>query len=245
MIKLGTSIYNAIKRSRPILKDGSSCINPGQKLSLSNPYLLEVLPENELKSFSWIEGKKLSTVSRILDRADSAEVLKRYNALCAKYRVTGFNEAELQGLYKKAFAGGKVPKDPNLDAFVFLNNLDTKIASKFDAHGITKISVPDQLKQLNKILTRGIDKDKKFYTAPLAAECPAGAGAGLGTAGGHATRDGSFILVSGKSKMLTEDGIETVIVNDAYYKIIDDLKQKFPQVKFIRADKAADYFNKM
>ena len=93
MIKLGTSIYNAIKRSRPILKDGSSCINPGQKLSLSNPYLLEVLPENELKSFSWIEGKKLSTVSRILDRADSAEVLKRYNALCAKYKVTGFNDS--------------------------------------------------------------------------------------------------------------------------------------------------------
>ena len=243
MTKLGITIYNAIKRSYPVLRDGSSRLNPKQKLSLTNPYLLEALPENSLNSLNWIEGKKLSTVTRILDSSDYSAIISRYNAYCNKFK--GFNDIELQSLYKKAFGGGKVPNDINLDAFVFLHNLNPKKAALFDAHGIAKISVPDQLKQLNELLTKGIDKNRNFYTAPLAVDCPSGVGAGLGTAGGHAVRDGSFILVSGKSKKLASDGIETVIVNDAYYSIIDDLSQKFPNIKFIRADKAADYFNKL
>ncbi|MDR1327054.1 MAG: hypothetical protein LBJ74_01465, partial [Heliobacteriaceae bacterium] len=119
--------------------------------------------------------------------------------------------------------------------------------SKFDAHGVTKWGVTDQLKQLNNILTHGIDKNRPFCTAPLAVSSKnaAGAGAGLGTAGGHATRDGSFIIVSGKGKTLTNDGIEHVVVNDAYYSIISDLQRKFPKINFIKADRAAEFFNRL
>jgi len=67
-------------------------------------------------------------------------------------------------------------------------------------------------------------------------------GAGLGTSGGHAYRDGSFIIASGKNKTLLDNGIEHVIVNDAYYNVIDDLARKFPNINFVKADVAAEYF---
>lgn len=156
----------------------------------------------------------------------------------------GFADDELKNLYLKAFNGIKVPTGVNDDAFLYLNRLDKDIASRFDAHGLAKINVPDQLKQLNNLLSKGIDQSRNFYTAPLAAKT-AGVGAGLGTGGGHAYRDGSFIIVSGKNKSIAKDGIDYVIVNDAYYNIIDDLVKKFPQQKFVRADEAIIFFNKM
>ena len=167
---------------------------------------------------------------------------KIIDATTISTKTLGFNDAELSNLYKKAFPNVKVPTDVNIDAMVFLNDLDIEIASQFDAHGIAKVSVTDQLKQLNSILINGIDSSRDLYTAPLAA--PKGVGAGLGTGGGHAYRDGSFIIVSGKGKTLATGGIETVIVNDAYYSIIEDLRQKFPNIKFVKAEDAADFFNR-
>ena len=115
------------------------------------------------------------------------------------------------------------------------------IGSKFDAHGIAKISVTDQLYQLNKLLTDGIDTSRWFHTAPLV---PKGKGINLGTAGG-AYRDGSFIIVGEKSKLITDGGIKHVIVNDAYYNIIKDLQQKFPDVGFVKAEDVVEYFSKL
>lgn len=158
-------------------------------------------------------------------------------------QIGAFSSEELNLLRQRAFGGVKVPSGVNYDAFVYLNGLNPEIACKFDAHGLAKGGVANQLEQLNNLLSKGINKSKDFYTAPLAVKDGAGIGAGLGTAGGHAYRDGSFILVSGKNKSLSADGIEYVIVNDAYYKIFDDLVKKFPEQKFIRADEAADFFN--
>ena len=103
--------------------------------------------------------------------------------------------------------------------------------------------MPDQLRQLNGLLTKGIDKSRNFYTAPLAGK--AGVGAGLGTGGGHAYRDGSFIITAGKDKSLISDGIENVIVNDAYYPIINDLRLKFPKINFVKAEDAVQYFTNL
>ena len=161
-------------------------------------------------------------------------------------KQNGFNKEELHKLCQKAFNGTKVPSGVNYDAFVYLNDLNPQIASRFDAHGLAKIGVADQLSQLNNLLSKGIDKKRQFFTAPLAvADDAAGIGAGLGTAGGHAYRDGSFIVVAAKDKKLANDGIRYVIVNDAYYNIIDDLAKRFPSQQFIRADKAAEFFNAM
>ena len=179
----------------------------------------------------------------MLDREDFPALLSRYERLSSR---GGFRDEEFQMLYKKAFPSGKVPSDINLDAFVFLNDLKPEIGAKFDAHGLAKIGVADQLAQLNNLLTKGIDKNRQFFTAPLAvADDAAGIGVGLGTAGGHAYRDGSFIVIAAKDKKLAQDGISYVIVNDAYYNIIDDLAKRFPNQKFIRADKAAEFFNAM
>ncbi|MCK7520989.1 MAG: hypothetical protein MZV64_26490 [Ignavibacteriales bacterium] len=112
------------------------------------------------------------------------------------------------------------------------------------AHGLAKISVSDQLNQLNTLLSKGIDKNKTFYTAPLALK-DSRAASGFGTGGGHAYRDGSFIVVGPKNGNLSDDGIKYVIVNDAYYNIIDDLSRKFAHVEFIKADVAAERFEQI
>lgn len=227
MGNLGKIIFNAVKKSYAVSADGVSKMPKGTKFDLKNPYILEALPEQKIDEFVKFDGKDLTTVCEILD---NRQIRK------------GFDSGELQALYKKAFPNIKVPADANCDAMVYLGSLPERIGSKFDAHGLAKESVPAQLKQLNNLLTNGIDKTRTFCTAPLVA--PKGVGAGLGT-GGSAYRDGSFIIVADKGKSLVDDGIKHVIVNDAYYKIIDDLKRKFPDVNFVRADEAVEYFSKL
>lgn len=242
MNHLGNTIINAVKKSYPLLVDGLQVIPKNQKFTLSNPYILEVIPDEVIKTLSIFEGKKLNTVCRILDNPDYPKTLQRYNNFCSQINK-GFSDLGLQSLYKKAFPNIKVPTDINNDAMVFLSGLDSNIGSQFDAHGIAKISITDQLKQLNELLTKGIDKNKKFYTLPLAEQCKFGAV--LGAPGGHAYRDGSFIITSGKGKTLIDDGIENVIVNDAYYNIIDDLKIAFPNINFVKAENSVEHFTKL
>lgn len=224
-MKLGSVILNAVKKSYPLSANGVSKLPKTLKFDLKNPYILEALPEGDIAKFSKYDGSDLKEVCNILDKAKK-----------------GFDNGELNALYKKAFPNIKVPTDVNTDAMVYLNNLPVEIGSKFDAHGIAKVSVTDQLRQLNRLLSEGIDTSKNFYTAPLAA--PKGMGAAFGTAG-SAYRDGSFILVGEKGKLIADKGIKHVIVNDAYYNIISDLQRKFPDVNFVRADNAVNYFSKL
>lgn len=240
VLKLGLAIMKAVKKSYPVLRSGASAMPEGLRFDLKNPYILEVLPEKQFAGLQKLEGKKLNTVCRVLGRDDFPLLLNRYERLSLK---GGFREDEFQKLYQKAFPSGKVPTDTNLDAFVFLNDLKPEIGAKFDAHGLAKVSVTDQLRQLNTLLTKGIDKEKSFFTAPLS--CDPKLGSGLGTGGGHAYRDGSFIIVSGKGKTICSDGIEHVIVNDAYYPVIEDLRNRFPNVNFVRADEAVEYFSRL
>lgn len=224
-MKLGSVIFNAVKKSYPLSSNGVSRMPKGLKFDLKNPYILEALPEGDIAKFSKYDGSDLKEVCNILDKAKK-----------------GFDNGELNALYKKAFPNIKVPTDVNTDAMVYLNNLPVEIGSKFDAHGIAKVSVTDHLRQLNRLLSEGIDTSRNFYTAPLAA--PKGMGAAFGTAG-SAYRDGSFILVGEKGKLIADKGIKHVIVNDAYYNIISDLQRKFPDVNFVRADNAVNYFSKL
>ena len=244
MLKLGKVIFESAKKAYPILMSGKSSIGKKAIFSLKNPYILEAIPQSKLQKMLIFEGKKLRTVCRILDDNDSHKIIERYNKILSKQQK-GFSDSEIVALYKKAFKNnGRVPSpnENNLDAMVYLNNLPESIGSKFDAHGLAKVSIPDQLRQLNNLLTNGIDKTRKFYTAPLVGN--GGIGAGMGTAS-HAYRDGSFIVVSDKMKLIVNDGIKHVIVNDAYYNIIKDLQTKFPNVNFVRADQAVEYFSKL
>lgn len=241
---LGKIISNAVLRAKPILTNGKVLVGASEKFSLRNPYILEVLPEKAISKLTLFEGKRLSTVCRVLDNPDSVKIINRYKTFITR-NPNGFNQQEINQLIKKACLRGKNSLNSNLDAMVYLNELDGKIAQHFDAHGIAKVSLCEQLEQLNKLLSKGIDKTKPFCTAPLDIpnELRRGAGAALGTSGGCAYRGGSFIIVSGKGKSLLNDGIEHVIVNDAYYGIMDDLIAKFPNINFIKAENAAKYFN--
>lgn len=253
VIKVGQKIAQAIERSHPLNLKGLP-IAPAKKIfEHNNPYILEALPSylinpEEIKLLSLFDGKPLNKVIRFLDKAgeSSEKFVKTMERFFIKKSPvkSGISEIEMETLFKKAFPNIKIPYGINEDAFIYLNNLSRETGSQFDAHGIAKYTVADQLKQLNNLLTNGIDKSKLFYTAPLVAKT-SGIGGGLGTAGGHAYRDGSFILVSGKGKNLIKDGIDHVIVNDAYYNIFDDLVAKFPHVKFVKANVASEYFEKI
>lgn len=229
--EIANKIYNAVKKSYPVSVNGSAIVPPELKFDITNPYILETLADEKTAQYLRYNGENLKRACHLLD----------------KNRNKGFSASELKDLYKKAFPNIKVPSDTNCDATVYLNSLPDEIGILYDAHGLAKNSVPDQLKQLNELLTNGIDKTKNFYTAPLSVskEEAAGLGAALGTGGGCALRDGSYIIVSDKSKLLVDSGIKHVIVNDAYYNIIEDLRRKFPEVNFVKAENAVEYFSKL
>lgn len=232
MGNLGTVIFNAVKKGFPLAHNGKTTMPGNLKFSLKNPYILEALPENKIDEFIKFDGQDLKTVCNLLDNP--------------KIRK-GFDNGELQALYKKAFPYGKPSPCVNEEGFVYMHQMPGDIGEQFDAHGIAKFTIYDQLKFLNNLLTKGIDKNRRFYSAPLVvpAEKAASLGPATGTAGGHAYYDGSFIIVADKGKSLVDDGIKHVIVNDAYYNIISDLRRKFPDVNFVRADEAVEYFSRL
>lgn len=241
VLSLGTRICKAVLRGRPMRLDGSSIVSNKAIFSLKNPYILEALEPSEIKLLSGLEGKNLRTVCELLDSPTHMRKLQKCNATIPQ---KGFTEDELKLLWKKAFKD-KRPWFCNDSMQLDLIGLPGSVGLKFDAHGLAKDSISAQLAQLNKLLSNGIDKNRPFFTAPLSipkadrALC----GAGLGTGGGCAYRDGSFIVTSGKGKSIVKDGIENVIVNDAYYGIINDLQKRFPNVKFVKSEDAVSYFS--
>ncbi len=230
MVNLGKIIFNAVKKSYALSADGVSKMPKGTKFDLKNPYILEALPEQKIDEFVKFDGKDLKTVCEALD---NGQIRK------------GFDSGELQALYKKAFPNGKPSPCVNDEGFAYMHLIPGRIGEQFDAHGIAKSSIYDQLVQLNNLLTKGIDKTKNFYTAPLALPAEKAAGAGPGLGASTAYKDGSFVIVADKGKKLLDDGIKHVIVNDAYYNILPDLQRKFPDVNFVRADEVVEYFSRL
>lgn len=114
-------------------------------------------------------------------------------------------------------------------------NLGIK-GKNFDAHGIEKGRFTEQLEQLNKLLSQGIDKTKPFYTAPLdlPSDLKAALGPALGTSSGCAYNTGGFMIVAQKGEKLIDSGIKYVIVNKSFYSIFEDLQRLYPQQTFIK-----------
>ena len=107
------------------------------------------------------------------------------------------------------------------------------IGEKFDAHGISKGLIGDQTTALIRLLTRGIDPNRAFYTAPFTLSNEnRNLGVGLGTATNGAYKEGLATLVSNYGKSLKE-GIGSVFINnavaDSYLPI---LRKTFPDIRF-------------
>lgn len=129
-----------------------------------------------------------------------------------------------------------------------------------DSHGLAK---GNEIENLLNLLINGIDKNRRFDSAPLgrgAVEDGQGGGAALGTAGGTSYRGGLFIVAAQQSEsfgegynLLTETGIKTVLINtgdpdtpqclEVATKLKDQLSEMFPNIDFVLFTEAADYYN--
>jgi hypothetical protein len=118
-------------------------------------------------------------------------------------------------------------KHDHFDAWHSGGGVSPDIGSQYDSHGIAK---SNPLGALLNILENGIDRSRRFDTAPLVPQ--SGSGAGLGTAGG-AYKDGPFILLSKPGQTIMDGGVATVLVSDPVAGTIPALQARFPNVQFI------------
>ena len=142
------------------------------------------------------------------------------------------------------------------DALVVANGYDpvsdtnfatTEVGDKFQAHGMTKQVGPNAaIKSVLQLFATGIDDSKNFHTAPYrlpkgtSTEERAGIGAGLGTGGGEAWKEGPITLV-GKygTDIKSVNDIGFVVVNDGAFKdpdaAVSVLRERLPDgVKVIK-----------
>jgi len=128
---------------------------------------------------------------------------------------------------------------PPVALMINRNKLPPEIGTRFDAHGIAKGSVQQQLDTLNTLLTKGINPEKPFHTMQLsvAKEDQAGVPA-MGAANVYDT--GQFIVLGKPDKLIKDEGISAVLVNKPFYEAVEFLQNTFPTVKFIKANEMQD-----
>ena len=136
----------------------------------------------------------------------------------------------------------------------------TQFGHNYQAHGMTKQIGPNTaLKAVIKMFSDGIDPKKSFHTAPYrlpestTTEERAGIGAGLGTGGGEAWKEGPITIVSksgprGQQINNIRD-IGFVVVNDGAFKDPDAavtiLRERLPKsVQVIKMSEEAKYLVK-
>ena len=112
-------------------------------------------------------------------------------------------------------------------------NLDQRgipdaLASQVEGHGLSSLN------DLDALLTRGIDPNRQFFTAPLNGKASGQSGYGV------TIRDaGSFVVVSVPGQSLRQSGIRAVLLDDLYAPYADAFKRLYPNVDFIPASEAA------
>lgn len=123
-----------------------------------------------------------------------------------------------------------------LDLMTYRDDLDPAIGKHFEAHGIAKGTMTEQLRALVRFLTVGIDSTRSFHSMALRLtdeyeEASAGA---MGAAGPYT--DGGFIVLGHPDQSIRSSGFGAVLVNDHFYPAIPRLQKAFPQFRIIRAD---------
>jgi hypothetical protein len=110
--------------------------------------------------------------------------------------------------------------DPKTDTHFTL----TAFGENYQAHGMSKVGPNTALKNVIKLFSEGINPEKPFYTAPYrlsldaSATDRAGAGAGLGTSGGEAVKDGPLVLISRSG----DRGQQINNIRDIAYVMVND-----------------------
>jgi hypothetical protein len=114
-----------------------------------------------------------------------------------------------------------------------------KLCEHFDAHGISKSDYHTMFTSLVSLLRDGVDYTRTFYSAPfdITSEKRAGLGAGLGTAGGTAVKDGLAVVTAGYDEKFCAENqtkIKHVFINDVFVDLVPVLEKMFPQVAIHR-----------
>ena len=150
--------------------------------------------------------------------------------------IRNYESKEPRGMFEEGYNGealglGRLEVDP-------------EIGKHFQAHGIAKGTIGEQLRSLNQLLGRGIDKEKPFYTTALrlADEEEAALAGAVGTLGPY--EGGSFIVISEPDRSI-KDGVGGVVVNEHFYNTIPKLEERFPGVEFIKASELANTLKRL
>jgi hypothetical protein len=126
------------------------------------------------------------------------------------------------------------------ESFGYIGEALSVGGDKYQAHGMGKSSFPAALKDLFELFDKGIDTTRgggQLYTAPLVlSEENKAAASALGTAGGTAYTDGSFVLIAKKGiigiKNINDVG--GILVNsgltDINAEILTELRKAFPNL---------------
>lgn len=104
--------------------------------------------------------------------------------------------------------------------------ISPEIGEQYDAHGIARGTLMDQLVSLDNLLTNGISGDRTLHTAYLR-------GRAEGQIQEHLYDMGGFIIIGPAGGKIHEDGIVAVLYNEHFAPARPILQARFPKVKFI------------
>lgn len=107
--------------------------------------------------------------------------------------------------------------------------ISPKIGEQYDAHGIARGTLMDQLVSLDNLLTNGISGDRTLHTAYLR-------GRAESQIQEHLYDMGGFIIIGPAGGKIHKDGIAAVLYNEHFAPARPILQARFPRVKFISAN---------
>jgi N12 class adenine-specific DNA methylase len=110
--------------------------------------------------------------------------------------------------------------------------VDPSVGVRFDAHGLSKGTPDSQARQLDSLLSNGVDSSRDFFTAPFEVDKDkkAALAAGLGTAGGTARKNGVAVVTGGYGLSIKDGGIVNVFINDAMKELKAAVEAKYGKV---------------
>lgn len=115
--------------------------------------------------------------------------------------------------------------------------IPAEIGRRFEAHGIARGTLGDEVVALDNLLTNGVDPKRGFSTTVL--RDPEREFEQY-----HLYDFGGFIVVGPAGGTIREDGIKTVLVNEHFVGALPIFRRRFPHVSFISANDLPSAFQR-
>lgn len=115
--------------------------------------------------------------------------------------------------------------------------IPAEIGRRFEAHGIARGTLGDQVVALDNLLTNGVDPKRGFSTTVL--RDPEREFEQY-----HLYDFGGFIVVGPSGGTIERDGIKAVLVNEHFVGALPIFRRRFPHVTFISANDLPSAFQR-